>query len=79
MDVNVVSQGLNVRDDEENQYTVTRVGAWGVELSSVELDGTISYKKVDKKEFEEHYSTPVEARKEGAKDNKEKGEEKKDE
>lgn len=72
IDVDLVSQGLKVRDKDDAQYTVTRVGAWGVELSSVELDGTISYKKVDRKDFEENYLTPVEARKEGAKANKEK-------
>jgi hypothetical protein len=75
IDMSVVSPELKVRDNEENQYTISRVGAWGVELKSVGMDGTISFKKVEKKDFEENYSTPVEARKEAAKDNKEKGNE----
>lgn len=77
LSLDLVSSGLKVRDQADVQYTVTRVGAWGVELSSVELDGTVSYKKVDKKDFEENFSTPVEARKEGAKQNKQKDDEEK--
>lgn len=77
--LDLVSQGLKVRDKDDAQYTVTRVGSWGVELSSVELDGSMSYKKINRKEFEENFSTPVEARKEGAKANREKDEENGDE
>ena len=73
LDIGVVSQGLKVRDENDLQYTVTRCGSWGVELSYVGQNGAISYKKVDKSEFEKNFCTPVEAHKEAAKKAKEAG------
>lgn len=74
LDIDLVSHGLKVRDKtrigggQVNQYTVERCGKWGVELSYVDENGKVKYRKVGKETFERDFDTPAEVRREIRKD-----------